>query len=1194
MYLKRIEIQGFKSFADPITIEFKEGLTCIVGPNGSGKSNISDAMRWVLGEQSARVLRGGKMEEIIFAGTESRRPKGMAEVSLIFDNSTGILPIDFGEVAIKRRLFRSGESEYFINGSQCRLRDIRELIMDTGIGVDFYSFVRQDQVGRIAEAKPQELREIFEEAAGVIKYKTQKQEAQRRLDSAQGNLDRMNDIILDIESRIDGLREESEKAKAHAELSERHKDLEINITLKNIENVQERNAALKVEVSEAEKEIARLKEQKTALEASLEKLRSDDSAKEISALAIREKLNDAENRMITLQGSAAVREEQERNILKEKERLTQEIALLAEKLETAKQQQESALSEERKSEQALLAIQAELAEAANLTSEKTSALQALFAGIDEQKNNLFEFTKECSLKEQELYANNELMSNFDVSKSRIEEELVNAETEKASLEADRREANQSYEALRSEIDSLTAEEDVSRKKLAEQKTQAAALRRETDKLLTLTAELSARKNTIEEMESNYEGYSSGVKSLMKQNLSGIEGVVAECIKVPKGLETAAETALGAALQNIITSDQKSAEDAISYLKENKAGRLTFLPVDKISPEKTRRIDGLDREDGFVGYLTDLIAYDDRYAAIFDHLIGKVIVAETLKDAIRISDKDVKKYKIVTKDGEIIFPTGAITGGAYKNKSANLLARRGEIDSLTAKLSELAEDTAGKETEIKSTEEALRSIERAIEELAATQREKAFAFQTLAARLDAFEYKLTEIASRVERRNKELSSIASDKDAGLGMNRALEDEIESLKSRIEILRTEAEKNEATTQEKQKESDAAAEAVTEIRLRAAGLTAERERRASERGNVEALIAEMEGDVRSKKNALEDISAAHLAVPNGEELASLLEKIESEKKTFETELESLVSDREENKAKIEDAQERTTTLYRTLESRIESKTSTDIELGRQDIRLTNWKEKLFEEFDLSYVHALDFKKADFVLSAAVKENREIKNNLAMIGEVNPGSIKEYEEVSGRYEFLVEQREDILKSMSDYQKIVEDMDKVSRTRFKECFDGVDSNFDGIFKKLFGGGKGTISLEEDKDPLESGIIINVQPPGKLSLASMESYSGGERTMIGIALMLSILETKPAPFCILDEVDAALDETNIHRFADYLRKFADVQFTLVTHQRSTMEYADTLFGVTMQEQGITSILSLMLGDETTEAFSKTLTEETLN
>jgi len=1187
VYLKRVEIQGFKSFADPVTIEFKEGVTCIVGPNGSGKSNISDAMRWALGEQSVKTLRGDKMDEIIFAGTDNRRSKGMAEVTLVLDNSDRVLDIDYAEVALKRRLFRSGESEYYINDNQCRLRDIRELIMDTGIGVDGYSFIGQGRVEKIVSDKPESRREVFEEAAGVIKYKKRRAEAERKLESAGANLDRLGDLIDDIESRIDGLQEESEKAKEHRVLSKRYRELEINITLKNIENLQAKNKELAVQFEEAGERLETLRGEKTEADVKLGALRARDTELEHRATELREKIAVNQTRSMSIAGAAALTEERLKSLEKDRVRLGEEIRQLSERI----LERETALNDFESKHagftETLDRIAPELAGLLAEAASKDTAYSDKSLRIDELKAELFELSRERSAKESELASGEGLVASFDETESAIEEELKLGSSERETLSERAASLSSEADTKADEVKTLEEETAAMREKyekneeaLADSRLRLEAIRLETEKK-------ASRQKTIEEMESNYEGYASGVRALMQEKRSGVLGVITELVKAEQGFETAVETALGPATQNIVTENENDAKKAIEYLKTNKAGRLTFLPVNALRPNVFARESGIETMKGFAGYAIDRIIYDKKFEEVFSYLLGRTIIAETLDDAIAISSKSGTGWRIVTKEGEVISPAGALTGGAYRNKTANLLERRSEIDILKKEIEALAEKEKG-------TRETTESLIRENEDLMVRLREKDSARRNGETELiraqeerKSADYMLAELDKRLEKRRGELAGIAKDRDNSGDLISGLRDEIRDYTEKIKEVSDAVEKEIMGLAPAKEESESAQAAATELRLKAAEAGRDKE-------NSDQRLKSMISDLDEMRGRLEGLKterdAAEGITPDlsDEEAAGELSALTDAKGALESELEIVLSERRDVQTQIEEKELSFDRSLERIEGQISSRNGMEVELGRQETRLATWKEKLFDEFELSYVHALEFRKKDFVMSTGVKENREIKERLKEIGDVNPGSIKEYEETSERYSFLTVQRDDVVASMKDFQDIVRDMDKISRERFRETFERVSDIFSETFTLLFGGGKGEIILEDESDPLECGIDIKIRPPGKNLLASIDSYSGGEKSMIAIALLFSILKAKPTPFCILDEIDAALDDTNIHRFANYVTGFGGTQFALVTHQRATMEYADALFGVTMQEQGVTTVLSLLLGDKETEAFAETL------
>jgi chromosome segregation protein len=1162
-------------------------VTCIIGPNGSGKSNISDAMRWVLGEQSVKTLRGGKMEEIIFAGTDTRRAKGMAEVTLILDNSDRALNIDFTEVALKRRLFRSGESEYFINDNQCRLRDIRELIMDTGIGMDGYSFIGQGRVDKIVSDKPESRREVFEEAAGIIKYKSKRAEAERKLESAGSNLDRLGDLIFDIESRIDGLREESEKAREYQGLSKRYRALEINITLKNIENLQTKNRELAAQFEEAGERLESLRGDKAEMDVKLTALRARDTELEQRATELRERIAHGETRSMSIAGAAAVTEERLKSIEKDRLRLDEEIRQAGERAA----EKEGALSEletrYRGFSKTLERLAPELASLLADAAAKESAYSEKTLHIDELKAQMFELSRERSAKESELASGEGLASNFDETESAIQNELASGGTERDTLAQRAETLARDASAKSEEVGGFERQDADLRGKYAENEKALTDGRRNLDDIRMETESKRARYKTIEEMESNYEGYASGVRALMRAKRPGVLGVVTEIVKTVSGFETAIETALGAATQNIVTETEDDAKKAIEFLKENKAGRLTFLPIRTIRANMFDSEPEFERMRGFAGYATDCVSFDEKYRGVFEYLLGRTVVAETLDDAIALSAKNGTGWRIVTKDGEIISPAGALTGGAYRNKTANLLERRSEIETLKNGIAALGEREKALRDTLASLSGENEALMTRIRENDTAKRSAETELIRAQEELKSTEYMLADMDKRLEKRRAELVGIAKDREGSADMISGLRIGIERLSENIEQISQAIESEMAGLTPAKEASEAAQIAATELRLKAAEAGRDKE-------NEEQRLRSMENDLSEWKKRLEDLQREQAALDDfspelsDEDAAAELAELTEAKKLLDVELETVLSERQTVRSQIEDKEIAFDRSFERIEAQISSRNGMEVELGRQETRLATWKEKLFDEFELSYIHALEYKQDDFVMSAGIKENREVKERLKEIGDVNPGSIKEYEETSERYTFLTAQRDDVVASMKDFQDIVRDMDKISREKFRETFEKVSETFGETFTLLFGGGKGQILLEDENDPLECGIDIKISPPGKTNLASIDSYSGGEKSMIAIALLFSILKAKPTPFCILDEIDAALDESNIHRFANYVAGFSETQFALVTHQRSTMEYADALFGVTMQEHGVTSVLSLLLGGEETKAFAETL------
>jgi chromosome segregation protein len=1182
-------MQGFKSFAEPVTIEFREGITCIVGPNGSGKSNISDAIRWVLGEQSPKALRGGKMEEVIFAGTATRKAKGMAEVTLVIDNSTGFLPIDYAEVAIRRRMYRTGESEYSINGTRCRLRDVRELIMDTGIGVDGYSVIGQGEISQIVSSKPENRRELFEEAAGITKYRARKEESERKLEATSANLERVNDIVDEIEARIDGLREDSAKAKEYIALRDRYKELEINITLKNIESISLKNEYVKDEIMEFSARIDDIRAEKTALDAEAAESRRLSEALEAEDGALRDRVLLNINETNEIRNKIRISEERQQAFARDRERLAEEIEAIGAKLEREADNLKSLTAGTAETEAKLVRLREDLTAAAARAAEKAEAARRAAAETDAHKSAIFEAHRQRAAKENEIAGIRNLSETLAQRKEQIEAERTLADSAAAETEA-------ALETARRRL-AETAERAAAlgeARALAEQKQRAlseeeAALFSSAQRANLRREQLSARKKTIEEMEHNYEGYNAGVRSVMKSGIKGLRGVAAELMRVPPGLETAVETALGAALQNIVCDDDESAKAAIRYLKQNKAGRLTFLPIRSLRPPEGKRDARVANAAGSLGYAADRVEYDAEFAPVFEYLLGRVVIVDTLENAVRISKENRGGLRYVTTEGEVINAAGAMTGGAFRNKTANLLERRAEIGKLAAELAAAdaeraeaenalaalrAEKAAGAEA-LARTESALR--EKEIEKLS---------LENEAANLKA---RSEELSKRRERWALELRGLEGEMTRSSGVTDAMEAEARALKSAALEAERLAEAAAARYEEEKALLDAANEDLTRIRIEAGAAESEKNNGDAIMRRIEESMAELARDREARQAAADAATSREAERIAGD---SDLENRAAERVREKFELEAALSRLRERRAEAlrlaDELANRKTAADAELEKAQGGKYEAEIRQAGNEARLDAMKDKLWEEFEISYVQAIEFKKQDFVMAAAVKESREIKSRMKGLGEVNVGAIREYETVGERHAFLTEQRDDLLRAIGDLRKTIEVMDRTIKDSFKANFDRVVDNFSETFGLLFGGGKGELRLEDESNPLECGIEINAQPPGK-RLQNMNLLSGGEKTMTAIALMFSILKARPTPFCILDEVEAALDDNNIKRFAEYLSNFDETQFTLVTHQRATMEYADALYGVTMPERGVTKVLSLRLGEAETERFAEKLT-----
>ena len=1177
MLFKKIEMHGFKSFAEPITIEFNEGLTGIVGPNGSGKSNISDAIRWVLGEQSPKMLRGGKMEEVIFNGTDTRKSRGMAEVTLVIDNSDESLPIDYKEVAITRRMYRSGESEYHINGNQCRLRDIRELIMDTGIGVDGYSIIGQGKIADIISNKTESRREIFEEAAGIVAYRTKKSEAERKLASTTQNMARVQDIIGEIEGRIDGLREDSIKAGEYLELKEKNKKLEINIILKNVESLENKQAYAREDLENITASLDNLKAEKNRLDVSIGEAGTRSEALEAVSVEAREKLIEAIDLLNRAVNKGEVDRERLSAIESNTERLNQEITQLLEKKERELENSEEFMKQKAELDERAREADLKLQEKVEEYNGLTGIMTRLAEEADNFRNSIFRLSTEITAGKSEI-------SSMEMLRETLRKRQETLTRERDAGEDSNRETLDSLNGARGERDRLAEEMEAGREEALRLKQTMETRRREEKELAIQLEELklslgrmTARKKTIEELENNYEGYNHAVKHVMKSGLPGIHGVVAELIRVPEGYETAMETALGNSLQNIVCDDEDSARRAIVSLKENRAGRMTFLPLTSIRGRETPDA-GIKNEKGVLGFGPECISCDSKYDSIISYLLGRVVLVDSMESAIRIS----RKYRgilVVTLDGEIINERGAITGGKFKNKTGNILDRRAEINQLGREIEDLNRKQSRALEKLEKVREEIGSLTDKASRLEESIRAGEHALLMKENEISMAENVLADLKNSGDKVNRELESISREQENSMRMIGEIRKSIAEKEAAIKKAESLCNEKLSLHEERKGEFNSLSEEITAARIT---VTAAQEQKSHAEEMMERInreLSDIEGDIARRRQQLESMEAEKRELTEGSTgIDGIISRQEAVKAEAEQRLEEVSGEKAALAGEISEMNAAREELNRKIQVLQDQKYDLDVRRAKNETQLESFKEKLWEDFEVSYIQAMEFKAEDFALSRAVKENRQIRNRIRELGEVNVGAIEEYQVVKERYEFLTGEREDVQKAMDDLNRIISEMDKTIKTRFRESFDRIVINFEKQFKELFGGGHAELRLSDENNPLESNIDIVAQPPGK-KLQNINLLSGGEKTLTAIALMFAVLQAKPTPFCILDEVEAALDDANIDKFIHCLRKFDNVQFTLVTHQKATMEHADVLYGVTMPEKGISKVLSLSLEDD---------------
>ena len=1179
MYLKSIEVHGFKSFANKIVLEFHDGITGIVGPNGSGKSNVADAVRWVLGEQSAKQLRGARMEDVIFSGTQARKPLGYAYVALTMDNSDHKLPIDYEEVTIARRVYRSGESEYLINGTSCRLKDVYEMFLDTGIGKEGYSIIGQGQIDKILSGKPEDRRELFDEAAGIVKFKRRKNTAEKNLEEEKLNLSRVSDIIKEIEKQLSPLEKQSSVAKVYLKLKEELKDLEVNQFLKEYE---------KLHVAKEQ-----LEDKLTIASEGYEQAKTDYENTKEEYVRLEQQLEECDKQ---------IEEEKQKyneHILN-KEKAESEIKLLKEQISSFKQNDEYIHNRINTNQQNIESKKSEengyLDEKAKIDEKISNMDDVLTDALNELtyiKNNISTYSKNIEACNNEIYEHLNVNSGIKSSMQRYETMLEQNNFRKADLNQKLLKNKSEESQFEEVIQNCTERLNHIAQTLVEQTKVSGELEfqiAETQSLIDATNlnynELQAsylgeksRLETLMNLTERYEGYGVSIKKVMelKAQKPGIVGVVADIIKVEKTYETAIETALGGSIQNIVTEDEATAKNLISYLKQNKFGRATFLPLTNISFSSNQQQDKVLKEPGVLGLANSLVETDKKFHTLIDYLLGRIIVVDHIDNATMLAKKYQYSLRIVTLVGELLTPGGSISGGAYKNAS-NLLGRRREIEEIEeqvtffqAQMNSLLQRKEEEKEKKQKLRQSLDLLKTQIQENyleqntakmnlnreIAKKAESEVIYQEYVKELQEIELQAKDLKDNLNKLNESLSN-------NIKLNSEKEQQIEQLSKLLEEERT--------------KEQAANEKSSQLKLE---LSSYEQNAQFILENVKRIKREIEKLFEEETQLKADILKANLAV---EEKEKAIEKALLLKNEYENSI--LVLD-ESIKERVSE-KENINKIHKNFFTKREELSALMNELDKECYRLNGQKEKLleqseqmmtymWEEYELSYTSALTLPiDEEISLNQVKKLIVEIKGKIKELGDVNVNAIEDFKNLSERYEFLSTQRDDLIKAEEALLQIIHELDSEMRKQFEEKFEAIKEQFDIVFKELFGGGKADLELTESEDILEAGIRINAQPPGK-KLQNMMQLSGGEKALTAISLLFAIQNLKPSPFCLLDEIEAALDDSNVKRFAKYLHKLTkDTQFIIITHRRGTMAAADILYGITMQEKGVSTLVSVSL------------------
>ena len=1184
MYLKRLELQGFKSFADKTVLEFKPGITSVIGPNGSGKSNISDSIRWVLGEQSMKSLRGASSSDIIFAGTQNRKSLGFAEASIVIDNSDGKLPIEYNEVTVTRKIYRSGETGYFINKTPCRLKDILELFMDTGIGKDGYSIIGQGKIDEILSNKSEDRRRIFEEAAGIVKYRTRKQESEKKLEQTKLNLLRINDILSEIEANIEPLKLQSEKAKKFLDLREELKGIEVGLFLYNIETY-------KAKLEEIVKDVEIMQSQYDDEDGKLEEIKTLKEELKNEVDQITEKIEamqnigfESANKIEKINSDINVATERKENNKENKERFANEIEeikiRITELEEEKKQKQDKKLNlntNKEKFEKELEQKEAELAEITKKLSDKELEIEAKKQKVEQNVDRKYEIASEINTQDVNL-------ENLSKREKVVKQEMQGAISELDSARMQKQELSKGFyeidtkrnEAL-SKIEEIRTKKEESNKKLKEF----------DDKINHILYDIrmkDSRYKFLQETEKEKEGYTKSVKSLLldceKDNIlkKGVHGVLANLISTPKEYETAIEMCLGASLQNIITETEEDAKKLIEHLRKGNLGRASFLPITSV---KGKKIDNIKQKgiDGIVGIASDLVKYQNKYEQIVLNLLGRTVIVEDMESAIALAKQNNYSFRIVTLKGDLINPSGAITGGSVAQKTVNILGRGREIEDLQKQIKKLEKQKEDLENEKENYEKSIKDILENSEELEKNLQEIDIVYATEKQKMVSIEENITRVETRLNKLKEEQATIEQDKVKNRETRKQKEEEIESLTKEIEELNSIIEDFAKTNKDNQSYIDDLNFDITNLKISVSSFD---ESNLSIDEMIERINQDIENNkvsIQNKEIQIKTIEDENKALDESvENYKKEIENIKKEVENSSSLVEELKQTRTKNNEKLSSLENEISSKFKILEDLKEQIVKLDVKKTKLEQDIEQIVNTLWEEYEITPNKAEGFERPSNI-AIAQKEVNRLRKEIKDLGSINVDSIEEYKKTKERYDFMSEQRLDLEDTIAKLRKMISDMTDTMKTQFAEKFAVINKNFNEVFVELFGGGKAELILEDESNILECGIDIRVQPTGK-KLQNMMLLSGGEKAFTAIALLFAILRINPAPFCILDEIEAALDDVNVFRFADYLKKFSkETQFLVITHRKGTMEAADTVYGVTMEENGISKLLSMKLSQK---------------
>ena len=1172
-------MQGFKSFAQKINFEFHNGITGIVGPNGSGKSNVGDAVRWVLGEQSAKQLRGGNMQDVIFSGTETRKPLSFASVAITLDNSDHKLPVEFNEVTVTRRLYRSGESEYLINGSACRLKDINEMFYDTGIGKEGYSIIGQGQIDKILSGKPEDRRELFDEAAGIVKYKRRKNTTIKKLEDEQQNLVRVTDILSELTKQLGPLERQSETARIYLAKRDSLRELDVNMFLlesqqteKDLLVLREKNETASAQLEDTNREYQHTKVEYDRLEQELEELNRQMDE-------LREKTQQNALQKQQLEGQINVLNEQIQAGLQSDTHFKNRLEIVEEDLKQ-RQQARSEVEEEKGSLHTIVKeAQKRLTDQEDRLHTVQEQISQCESAVEDGKNEIIEILNSRATTKGKAQRFDTLMEQVGIRKAEVNQHILHLKSEEAQQKTIRAKAQSEYDQITEEIHQI---DQKSRQMDQQVHSLSEDLKKQTTQLeISQTAyhREASRLESLRNITERYDGYGNSIRRVMEQKdrVSGIRGVVADLIQVNKEYEIAIETALGGSIQNIVTDNEQTAKRMIEYLKKNRFGRATFLPLNSINTRGEFSQKDALKEAGVIGLASDLVTTEKEYTGLTRYLLGRVLVVDQIDHAIAIAKKYHHSLRMVTIEGESLSPGGSMTGGAFKNNS-NLLGRRREIEELEGKVAAQKEEVSRLAASMEENRHNRNQLREQISQLQEQLRSKYVAQNTAKMNLVQLNDKEQEIRDGYERIRldqeqirRQISEIKQDHDK-------IDEELKASRQDEKELETYIETRQKELEEWKNEESSVQRKLEDLRLEAS-TTQQKESFASE--NLSRLVSEIQGLVQEKQTILETLKQGNQEMENKrrsvEELKEAVSGFGGQEEADRQQL--------ENWQKEKDLKNTSHKAFFEKRDHLSGQISL---LDKECFRLKSQMEKLeesreaqisymWEEYEITPNNALQYRKEEYTdLKEMKKQITQLKDEIRKLGSVNVNAIEDYKNLQERHAFLSGQYEDLKKAEAQLENIIRELDEGMRQQFSEKFRDIQREFDKAFKELFGGGKGTLELEEDVDILEAGIKIISQPPGK-KLQNMMQLSGGEKALTAIALLFAIQNLKPSPFCLLDEIEAALDDSNVGRFAGYLQKLTkNTQFIIITHRRGTMNAADRLYGITMQEKGVSTLVSVDL------------------